>query len=318
MANRIAPRPEFRLTANASRFLATALTRAAVPEGPWDADKFRRHGKRLLTQLVFVAKLVQRKARPQIQRTMAAVLREQLDEIVRKALRRAELRGIKAPVAIEIGAQEDLWAEAIREVIEEDRIPLVLELVPPIQSVMAQGFAKTSGLLGMPPDSVPGSVFASRARSVATRITSISDTTRKEFERVVRGSIEEGLTVVETAKRLKAEMPQIAKRRQETIARTETMMAWTEGSVASMQASGAVTHVSVIGCESREEESWGRPSFARFMYRGEGTCNIQNVPVGEAHLLNFHPNHTGAVVPSRFKEPDGTDSDLGSGLPVGG
>jgi hypothetical protein len=133
---------------------------------------------------------------------------------------------------------------------------------------------------------------------------------------VIRSSIADGHTVAETAKVLEERMPKIAAARIRTIARTETMMAWTEGSIASLQQSGVVTHVSVIGCESREEGSWGRPSFQQFMYRGEGTCNIQDVPIADAHLLNFHPNHTGSVVPSRFKEADGTDTDLGSGLPT--
>lgn len=306
---------ETRLAPAFSRELQ-ALTKASIPEGPWSADKFRRHGVALIRLLTYTAKVVQRKAKPVIHRAAGAVFRKQLDRIVALAMRKAEARGLKT-VAVEIGYQEDLWAEAIQEVIDEDRLELVLELVPPIQSVMAQGYSKTATMLGMGTEAASPSLIASRARSVATRITKISDTTRKQFERVVRQAIEEGDTVVETAKRLKKEMPQINARRQEVIARTETMMAWTEGSVASMQNSGVVTHVSVVGCESREEESWGRPSFRQFTYRGEGTCNIQDVPIADADKLQWHPNHTGAVVPSRFKEADGTDSDLGSGLPVG-
>ena len=79
-----------------------------------------------------------------------------------------------------------------------------------------------------------------------------------------------------------------------TIARTETNNAWTRGSVASFQESTTLSHVSVIGCEAREPNS---PQ-----YRGESTCNVQDVPVEDAGLLDFHPNHTGTIVPSRFRE----------------
>ena len=54
-----------------------------------------------------------------------------------------------------------------------------------------------------------------------------------------------------------------------------------------------ITHVSVIGCEAREP---GSPQ-----YRGESTCNIQDVPINDADKLEFHPNHTGTIVPSRFR-----------------
>ena len=55
---------------------------------------------------------------------------------------------------------------------------------------------------------------------------------------------------------------------------------------------GGVTRA--IGCEAREA---GSPT-----YRGESTCNIEDVPVSDADKLRFHPNHTGTMVPSKFRE----------------
>lgn len=295
----------------------TGLTKAVKPPaGGWTADAFRENGVALIKTLTTTAKVVQRKAKPVIQKIVRDTLNRQLEQIIELALRRAGSRSWKQSIEISHLAQEELWAQALKDVIDEQRLDIAVDLVPPIQSVMAQGFSKTGAMMGLPADAVPGSAFAAKARSVATRITKISDTTRKDFERVIRGAIEEDLTVTETAKRLKAQMPQIAARRQETIARTETMLAWTEGSVASMQQSGVILEVDVIGCESREEERWSSPSFQQFMYRGEGTCNIKAVPIGDADKLNFHPNHTGVVVPSKFREEGGGAPDLGTGLPA--
>ena len=55
--------------------------------------------------------------------------------------------------------------------------------------------------------------------------------------------------------------------------------------------------VSVIGCEAREPNS---PKFD-----GESTCNFADLEIerlDEFLAVGFHPNHTGVLVPSGFKD----------------
>lgn len=63
------------------------------------------------------------------------------------------------------------------------------------------------------------------------------------------------------------------------IARTEAFYAWDQAAVNAYNEIG-VTIVDVIGCEDEI-----------------GGCNRQNIPIDEAVNLEFHPNHTGTIVP---------------------
>ena len=226
-------------------------------------------------------------------------------------LARAGRRSVKSDsVEISIVADEALWHQAIQEVFAEAKLDISTELVPPIQSVMAQAYSRTSLLLGLANTTEANQEIASLARTVASRITNISDTTRALFNREINQAMKDGLTVTESAARLRHVMPDIIEWRVNMIARTELNSAWTKGSIESMRQSNQLTHVSVIGCESREEDRWRQPSYQRFMYHGESTCNIEDVPVTDADSLQFHPNHTGTIVPSKFRNEDGSSTEL--------
>jgi len=163
---------------------------------------------------------------------------------------------------------------------------------------LARAFSFSSraacGYLGQAGETAGNQRLAREARDIAQRITGINDTTRKQFERAIQNAIGQGMTVTETAQFLVDKFPDMAESRIRTIARTELNGAYAKGSVASYLQSDVVAHVSVIGCEAREP---GSPT-----YRGESTCNIQDVPVVDADNLQFHPNHTGTIVPSGFRE----------------
>jgi hypothetical protein len=58
---------------------------------------------------------------------------------------------------------------------------------------------------------------------------------------------------------------------------------------------GTILTVSVVGCQMREPKG---PVF-----HGESTCNIEEVSVYDMDLLEFHPNHTGTIVPAEFMPP---------------
>ena len=91
---------------------------------------------------------------------------------------------------------------------------------------------------------------------------------------------------------MRQELPAL-NRRIPTIARTEMGMAADEGAKASMVNSEVVTHCSVIGCES----STDHPTLGI-------NCNIENVPIEDVDKIEFHINHTGTWIPSKFKSTD--------------
>ena len=286
-----------------------ALTkRVQVPEGGWTAESFSAHGSRLIFTLSRFAKIIQRRAFPVVARKAAGLFRSQIEKVFTKVLSRAGTRSAKGPddVQIDLGVHEAIWQQAIDEVFREEEINVVTEIVPPVQSVMAQGFSQTSTLLGLSFTRDVSQLIARESRDVASRIVGINSSTRKQFMEQVLKIIEEGMTVVEAVNDMRRTFPKFSQNRIATIARTELQNAWTAGSIRSFNESPTLTHVSVIGCESRERDRWGSPSYQQYLYNGESTCNIQDVPVHDADKLRWHPNHTGTLIPSRFRNADGT------------
>lgn len=282
-----------------------------IPEQGWNSRTFIRYGTGMIVALNRLAKITQRKATPILAAKAKAMFANQVDEVIRRVLSWSRVRnrsarpGLKAE--FDIPQNAELWVEAMNEVFAEAGIDAVTTIMPSIQSTMAQGYSKTSIVMGQDPAEDIGRFVTSRSREIAQRITQVSQTTRDRIMNVVRDSIDSGLTVTETAAAIESAAPMIYGNRSLTIARTELNRAWTQGAVASFQESETLTHLSVIGCEAREPNS---PQ-----YNGESTCNIQDVPVADADMLDFHPNHTGNLVPSRFRNPDGTQ-DLDGNRPA--
>lgn len=271
-----------------------------IPEDGWNRREFARQGRLLIRAIDRLAKITQRKAAPYVAKIARELFRLQLNEVIRRATSRSRSnRSAKhSGTLIELifPGDGDIWTQALNEVFAEANLDAVAKLQPPIESVMSDGYQGTEILLGME-DSNRREVaraIARDSREIAGRIVGINDTTLDQFDRHIRGAIEEGLTVTETADKLRVEMDDIFRGRVNTIVRTELNNAWTQGSVRAFQESESVTHVSVIGCEAREPNS---PT-----YKGQSTCNIEDVPVADADKLEFHPNHTGTLIPSRFRE----------------
>ena len=272
-----------------------------IPREGWNAQNFVVYGEAMILTLARVAKITQRRAAPSLAQNCKAMFRGQIREINRRVISWSRSKAPAASVTIDLPQNAELWVEAMNEVFADAGLDAVATVLPPVQSVMGQAYSKTSILLGQEPDEV-SRIVTTQSRSIARRITAIPETTRKRITAKVVESIENGLTVVETAQALEDAAPEIYGNRSLTIARTELNNAWTKGAIMSMGESRTITHVSVIGCEAREASS---PH-----YRGESTCNIQDVPIIDADSLTFHPNHTGNIIPSRFRNDDGTfDSD---------
>lgn len=296
-----------------SRARVAATTKGFVlPKEGWNAQTFALHGGPMILALARVAKITQRKAAPALANKAKAMFKKQVTKVnalVLKWAAQAGTTGGKAPrtVTLDLPQNAELWVEAMNEVFKDAGLEAVATVMPTVQSIMAQGYSKTSLILGQDPDEV-SRLVAIQSKAIARRITNISETTRERIMLRVVDSIESGLTVAETAAAIESAAPQIYGNRALTIARTELNNAWTKGTVMAMQESETITHVSVIGCEAREASS---PT-----YRGESTCNIADVPIADADSLEFHPNHTGNIVPSRFRNEDGSTDPNGRRPPI--
>ena len=284
-----------------------------IPEGGWTGEDFAAQGRLLMVAIARAGRIAQKKRLRAFSKLLKEIMDKQIREIVRIALQGGGQRSVngsgskdRAPdlVAIALPQSGAIWAQAIENVFAASNISLVVEVAPTIQSTMAQGMSQTSQLLGETvPQAAAAQAIAVSARGVAAQIVNTSGTTKLLIERVIKQSISEGLTVSETAIAITEKLPAMNQWRSLTIARTELNRAWGQGVTRMLKASSQVTHVSVIGCEEREDNS---PT-----YQGASTCNISNVPVNDADSLDFHINHTGNIVPSNFRNRDGTVTDPG-------
>jgi hypothetical protein len=261
-----------------------------VPER-WNAKSFILHGKSLMLAIHRMARLAQRKAIPHVAANIAAQLNKQTEATIRYVQHR---RPQKSGFGFSIGDNE-LWMQAISEVFGQ-KIELILEIVPPIQSVGSQAYSKVSAALGQQPRQETATIIHRNTQEIAQRISKINETTRERIANIVRQSLEKGSTVPETTQILRDKMPELNANRAMTIARTELNNQWTRNSALAYMESETVTHVSILGCEAEEPTS---PQ-----YNGRSTCNYPDLPVTDlpAFLeVGFHPNHSGSICPSGFR-----------------
>lgn len=299
--------PRRRIHLNAAAFLSLIAGRPSqAPSGGWTAKSFATDGERLILAIHRAGVIIQRKAIRSISSTLQAQFNKQLKELIRVAEEKAARIGIakavrtKAEITLSFEQAELVWAEALREVFEQRGLDVAINVQPAIQSVIAQSYSKVSLLMGQEGTEFGAAAIAKESRDVAEQLTAVDSLTRERIARVIHQSSAAGDTLAETAAELITRIPKLHASRAMTIARTETNKMWNKGTVTALKENGGVTHISVIGCESREEDRWGQASYQRFMYRGESTCNIKDVPIVDSDKLNFHPNHTGNIVPSKF------------------
>jgi hypothetical protein len=242
-----------------------------------------------------LAMITQRRAVPILARTSRDLFRRQLAAVVRHATTNKAAKA-DLVVDLEFPQHEGLWLEAIESVFRGANLEIVTEVMPSVQSVMAKGYGTVSELLGHTAIDNNAEI-ARKARTIATKVTAINDTTKDNIINSVRRSIAGGLNVSETAAALERDVVPIFGNRALTVARTELNNAWTEGAATAFKASETLTHLSVIGCEAREPNS---PQF-----NGESTCNFPDLPITQLDAflaVGFHPNHTGTLVPSGFRD----------------
>jgi hypothetical protein len=264
-----------------------------IPAGGWTAAAFARHGVSLIRTMARVAQITQRKAIPFVAKSSVKIFTLQINEIARRVENRF---GIRKSTILKIDVQA-AFDQAIAEVFADTGWMTQAELMPPIQSVMAQGYDKTARLLAQEADAANSPAIARHAQEIAAKVTRVNETTRTQIRQTVERSLDRNATVADTIGDLRAAVPDLTHGRSMTIARTELNNAWTQGSAQAFRENHQITHLSVIGCEAREERS---PH-----YHGQSTCNFDDLPIHDLDVflsVGFHPNHTGTLIPSGFRE----------------
>lgn len=282
-----------------------------VPEGGWTSSTFKGgRGRRLILDWVETER---RYKRAGINK-MLKVLKEEhvkfFDDVIRKGVaankKSARLGSLqKAPQTITVKpvGNLDAWASVINSEAEKLNLNLSAKATPIYENVATGVYEAVSVRLGSQPPKHEILKQQYRGRLLAQKVTNVTQTTKNKMHKVIKDAMEEGLTVPEVVKRLREKFPTIASNRFPTIARTEMGRAADTGTKAALKESQTVLEVSVIGCEAVEP---GIPT-----YKGKPTCNIQGVPKEDVDKLEFHINHTGAIVPSKFID----DKDLPSVKP---
>jgi hypothetical protein len=127
---------------------------------------------------------------------------------------------------------------------------------------------------------------------LATRITGIHATTRTDVRRLIGEALDQGSPLEEIAARLRTLFRETYRNRAMTVARTETMVAYNQASVAGYQASERVAEARLLD-NPRHTTDPGSDGL---------TCAERNglvVPLSEVgrHIDAEHPNGTLAVAP---------------------
>lgn len=302
---------QHRLSSNA---LFVRYRKASVPEGGWTNENFvGSRADALVTDIVNVRRVAVARGIRAMAPELTKWFNSTVNEIIRNALdgwRRVldvETRslsecGTKAEVVINVDAHEQMWAEAIEQELARAGSTVQIAVESHVTSIADEVFGKVSISLGYEPTPQDLRLHRGRIANRVKKVKRINDTTRTRLRNTIGNAIRKGEPPGAVADIIRKRMPSIASNRAMTIARTELGQSADEATLLLMTQGGVVTHISVIGCEKIERSG---PHLA-----GIPTCNIRNVPISLEGDLQFHPNHTGAIVPAAFKREDGSVLNL--------
>lgn len=309
-----------------------------VPDSGWTQQSFQTsEGKKLIRDVLAVRRLALRGNSAKLSKALRGMMEDEVSEVlgvfaslVDKRVNGKSIGSRLINVILTLNVpdgSESIWEEALDLIFSRDptRGRILKVFKPHYQSVMDHIVTKTSVIIPPPvpqrrlsedlipvtgistpelPPWVPMTpaqqtkLITAKADNLCHKVTRISETTKGRLRSVFRKHIKDGSTVSEVVKAIQDNFPQIADNRIHTIVRTELSRAANEAQIMAFQNSLSVTHCSVTGCQAVEEAS---PT-----YRGFHTCNLRNVPVADLQLVEFHINHTGAWVPTGFRNDDGT------------
>ena len=297
-ANKIAA--EARLRSPSALF--RRFRKSVVPAGGWDNDSFNSQGDSLLKDITDVIQMAKMRGTRVLGPDLAMLMDAQFLGAIDEAMAVYSRSYATQPEQENQGPGAEyllaLWLLAIRQSLSISSMQVALITTPVVQSVVQDVYTKVMILLGVDPNKVQLTLMTNEARSIATSLQSISQTTSNRMAETVENAVAGGAGMFAIIAALKARESMIVSNRVNTILRTEFGRAADEAVMSAYRDSKRVSHVSVVGCQAIEPNI---PTFA-----GVPTCNIQNVPIGQARRLVFHPNHTGIIVPSAFYNRDGT------------
>lgn len=215
----------------------------------------------------------------------------QLEAVIDEGTRRLSRKDTS--IEITLGGSEAVWAAVLEEVLGPNAvIEVVPDYMPIAQSVIARAYDNTCSILGEAQAHDASIETQRRARLLANKVTRINETTKVRMQNVISESVAGGDSTSGVARALRDAFPDIALKRLPTIARTEVGNMLDEGVKQAVRESSVVKTMDVWGCKSREPNS---PQ-----YMGQSTCNIVGVPVHDVDKLEFHINHTGAIIAGSF------------------
>ena len=296
------PKPAVRLPLRCSGMSSTRefwqiKKDVVVPEEGWNDTNFRtQNGVRLIQTLTRVKRAAVAKGMRPLAAELRTFFTEQINDVCARVEKARLGNNYKDTITISASAHEDLWAQAIKEAFKQSNIKLGKVTASANQSVVVETNRKVSMLLGADWEESTNTALDKRVAKLAGQVTGINKTTEKKLTKVVKDQIKAGNTVYDTVQAVKKNVAGIALNRIPTIVRTTMGRAADEGMKQAYKESQVVTYISVIGCEAEEPTA---PT-----YNGVCTCNIEDVPVHDIDLLEFHINHTGTMVPSKFAGED--------------
>lgn len=209
---------------------------------------------------------------PKFRRDVAKVLDEQRDEIV------AKLRRASAEVMKRHRADPDYWWNAKREDAR-----MAQAIGGNAAGIAETVVTRTSKLLPKPAgkaDTFADTVSSRVARSTASRVKGINDTTRQHIAKLIAEGFDEGLSPEQVADRLEQSTTFDASRA-ELIARTESMFAYNSAALASYDEFGVTQVEAIDGDEDPECAERDGQTFT----------------LSEAEAIEDHPNGTLDWVP---------------------
>jgi len=302
--------PQVKRAPSPTKIIERGIT-TRVPEGGWRDSNFNGiRLRRLYRDMGFIQRVAVKAGIQKVSPNLARIFKWQREAVFIEFKKRYfNIVGRRKSsnhdtknmfeISMDPGPHEALWIDALESVLLESGLEFESVIRNAAQSVIDVTYYGTSLIMGTQRTALTQARLNQRANGIASKITGIEETTRSKFRALLeKGIYGDQFTVAEMFQLLwdNPVSNGMSQSRVATIARTEMGMAADESRKQSIHESGAVTHISVIGCEAREP---GSPR-----YRGESTCNIANVPIADMDKLEFHPNHTGTIVPSKFLEID--------------
>lgn len=277
-----------------------------VPEGGWTMENFLTPNGRALNQSL--ASLRSGAVASEMRGALTflrAYLKEEFETILELAEKYHDEDKGEDLIDTKAGSvpnRMSAWHRAIAEGAQKSTPKLIAGMSPRINRTGRRVLWDTARQLGMKPKDIDPRIFHASSKEIVKRLTGLAKTTGERVAGAVSQAIKDQLTLKQTIAKLRKRFPQLSLSRASTIARTELGRAADAGTIAAFHIYGKVSHVSVVGCMHVEVNS---PR-----YRNIPTCNIQNVPAKDMGALEFHPNHTGAIVVAGFLKSNGKPPKL--------